>query len=161
MRRALPILALSILATFTTALAQNHGYVALFTAFKAGQTVLWEKDRYYLACQERYEQMKAPGVMNGLVASSLQSDSIEVAPNPTFGVITMRLELWEDRVNIDIFNELGERMMTLNEEIYPSRDLSSPFFYRREIDLSLLPPGVYLMWVRSGNRTWIQKVVKL
>jgi len=90
----------------------------------------------------------------GIDNISTQIDSISVYPNPTLHNITVEMELIEnEKVEFVLYNLMGETVMdnTISGEKGP---------LTHEIDLSLLPNGIYLLKVNDGTGFYTKKVIK-
>ena len=83
-------------------------------------------------------------IVNG-VEESVSKKNQAIYPNPSTGSFT--LELMEES-NVNIFNVLGQNVMSLNH-----------VFGTQRIDLSNAPKGLYFVQIESGNIAEIQKVI--
>ncbi len=77
--------------------------------------------------------------------------SIIITPNPTNGII--KVESRSALKHIDLFNLLGEKVMAAQ---LPTANCQLP----TEINIGLLPPGIYILQASSEGKVWRGKVVK-
>lgn len=77
-------------------------------------------------------------------------------PNPFNPVTTIRYEIpTRSNVNISVFNILGEMVSVLVNEV------QEPRTYEIKFDASLLPSGVYIYRITTGNYSRSQKMILL
>jgi PKD repeat protein len=91
-------------------------------------------------------------VKNTLGIADNNGFRIEIYPNPTSGNFSIELRGNDDNVNIRIINELGSSVYTLNNVKISGK-------YNRNIDLSDLSAGIYILKVETGSGTLVQKLV--
>ncbi|MCB0598314.1 MAG: choice-of-anchor I family protein, partial [Phaeodactylibacter sp.] len=81
------------------------------------------------------------------------AEAIELSPNPTAGLATVRLRnLRESVYHLQVANAAGQL-------ISHSRVVPLQGEYRAEIDLSAMPPGIYLVRLVSGSRLLEKRLV--
>ena len=86
----------------------------------------------------------------GQVASAIIAD---VFPNPTTGVLNIRLHLPDNshRITIAIHDVLGQTLQTM--DLDPAKDVET------ELNLSGYSTGLYFISIRSGDNNLVQKVL--
>lgn len=82
----------------------------------------------------------------------VEKNQLQITPNPTTGKLTIS-NLQQAINKIDVFNILGEKVMSFN--LYTP---NSPV--PTEIDISSFPPGIYIVQAGDGQKVWHAKVVK-
>jgi N-acetylneuraminic acid mutarotase len=82
--------------------------------------------------------------------SSAPHESLDVYPNPTSGKITVQPNSSSANFTVTICNLLGQRVM----DVLPEHTSSFT------LDLSLLPPGPYVMTVSGSGRSSAHMIVK-
>jgi hypothetical protein len=103
---------------------------------------------------------------NNLVTSVLGHDSrldfpsaFELSqnyPNPFNPSTTIRFSISRrSRLTIEVFNLLGQRVLTVAEGVYP------PGTYQQSIDMSRLPSGVYYCCLAGANELIVRKMLLL
>jgi hypothetical protein len=83
------------------------------------------------------------------------SSALQVFPNPSDGKCMITLN--NDKtgaVKLDLFNTIGHQLLSL-------QDVKSAATYEKELDLSALPKGVYIVIFTLNNETIRKKIVKL
>ncbi len=92
------------------------------------------------------------GNINEGVSKLLGNTLFKVYPNPTPGDFTLELkgDLPEGIAHIEIYGALGERIMTKDLELQRTQEFS----------LIDRPVGVYVIHVRSGQKTQTEKIIK-
>ena len=82
----------------------------------------------------------------------VEKNQLQITPNPTTGKLTIS-NLQRVINKIDVFNLLGEKVMSFN--LYtPNSPLPT------EIDISSLSPGIYIVQACDWQKVWHAKVVK-
>ncbi len=99
-----------------------------------------------LGCSGSYSQSVIVEFCVGIDAN-IYSDLIKVLPNPTTGLITVT-GLAAERARITVYNVLGE--LVYDEELM-----------NRQIDLSHLPGGVYMIYATQGETAHRKRIIKL
>ena len=113
----------------------------------------------------RFNFVSDPGVVNegviidnfvitgSLVLANQQNsfDLFEVTPNPTEGIITLRLTTSED-VKVDLFDMRGRKCFTNDFK-------NSSTTFNQEINLGQLEKGIYLLTITSEGKTATKKVI--
>ncbi|MEO8086903.1 MAG: T9SS type A sorting domain-containing protein [Bacteroidota bacterium] len=102
------------------------------------------KTTYIGGCQ------RTTGVKD-ITASS--ANNFSVTPNPASGLLTIKAEKTEIK-NIDLFNEAGQKVISKAGNTTAGSRLQT------DIDISLLPPGLYVVKVNDGAVLSSVKVVK-
>lgn len=81
-------------------------------------------------------------------------DEIAVYPNPTMQNVMVQLNSSQDQnVEFMLYNLMGER-------VYDKTVTEQTGTIEQEINMSLLPNGIYLLKVNEGNKFLTQKIVK-
>ncbi len=100
----------------------------------------------YGSCSER--RPVANG--SGMTQSTSWTTSVDIYPNPTSGSVNIRSDMVISE--IEIINVLGEKVFaSRTTEAQPEKGFS--------IDLSSQAKGIYLIQVKTGTQTTIQKLV--
>lgn len=97
----------------------------------------------------------ACGVTTGLPDDAfLIQNGIAVFPNPCTNKINLQGELGKTTVvSIELINFMGLRIISEN-----TSNVSGNF--RKEINMSGLASGMYLLLVQAGDKKWIEKIIK-
>jgi hypothetical protein len=93
------------------------------------------------------------GAINtGISEHATSSIELSIFPNPSNGMVSVTGEInAQDEIVFDVFNLLGQ---VVHEE------KQSPVqMINRQIDLSSLADGVYMVQVRTGNKSFTQKII--
>lgn len=100
--------------------------------------------------------VKIPDVFNCIPTSVddiTANQTISVYPNPTPGIFEARLHFnTNGQVKINVYNLIGEC-------IYSSETESNGAF-TKTIDLSAFPASAYLLYIRTGEQEYHQKIIK-
>ena len=88
------------------------------------------------------------GSTNPLGIEDISVDTFSVSPNPVKDIITINSSTGFDTVKV--FNQLGQLVIKSNSKLMDGGRL----------DLSLLNPGMYLMQIRSDNKSKTVKIIK-
>ena len=88
------------------------------------------------------------GSTNPLGIEDIFVDTFSVSPNPVKDIITINSSTGFDTVKV--FNQLGQLVIKSNSKLMDGGRL----------DLSLLNPGMYLMQIRSDNKSKTVKIIK-
>jgi hypothetical protein len=84
----------------------------------------------------------------------LSIDRIEFAPNPTDGTFTLEFDLPStEKTRVLVLNATGAKV---HEEILGRFD----GHYRRSIDLSDQPNGIYFVVIAQGNSQFTRKIIR-
>ena len=85
------------------------------------------------------------------VGEGQQNMGFDVLPNPTNGAVTLQLGGMQGRVEVQVYNGVGQKVETLNVEadINPSHTF----------DMGAYPGGIYLLVAKHMGKTWKKKVV--
>jgi len=79
-----------------------------------------------------------------------------ISPNPSSGIIRVSYYLTEKAlVTISLLDHLGRNIRTLSDEMQPGGEKNL------HLDPGNLPAGIYFLRINAGERTGIQKVVRL
>jgi hypothetical protein len=85
---------------------------------------------------------------------TVATQNVIVYPNPTTNNITVQMNLdKEQNVEFILYNIMGEM-------VYDSKVSEQEGTILQEIDLSLLPDGIYLVKVNEGDKYFTNKIVK-
>ncbi|OFY89751.1 MAG: hypothetical protein A2236_12445 [Bacteroidetes bacterium RIFOXYA2_FULL_33_7] len=96
--------------------------------------------------------MDDTGKIDDSVEENVFTNNITLYPNPTNGMITVRIEDKETNdVNIEIFNIQGQSIYS-----YKEANVSN---VKTQIDLSSQAKGIYFVKILKGNKVGVQKVV--
>ena len=79
-------------------------------------------------------------------------NNISIMPNPSNGNVNITINGLEDNVNIMVYNILGQTVRS-----YTSSDAATVF--NKNMDLSNLSDGTYLVKIQSGNKIATKKLV--
>jgi hypothetical protein len=82
----------------------------------------------------------------------MHADGIFVYPNPTMGKFKMQNAKCKIE-NITVYNLLGEKVLAVPLQTPHSEP-------RTELDISSLPPGIYILQATGNEKSWHTKVVK-
>ena len=88
------------------------------------------------------------GATDPLGIEGISVDTFSVSPNPVKDIITINSSTGFDTVKV--FNQLGQLVIKSNSKLMDGGRL----------DLSLLNPGMYLMQIRSHNKSKTVKIIK-
>ena len=88
------------------------------------------------------------GSTNPLGIEDISVDTFSVSPNPVKDIITINSSTGFDTVKV--FNQLGQLVIKSNSKLMDGGRL----------DLSSLNPGMYLMQIRSHNKSKTVKIIK-
>lgn len=81
--------------------------------------------------------------------------NFSVYPSPVSDVLTIKGSFERpSRVHISVSNVLGERVMQWDEQGTFGQ-------YNRQVDMTLLPSGAYIVEINHGARRFVQKIMKL
>jgi PKD repeat protein len=96
-------------------------------------------------------------LVRGTVSTTPEAESraLQIFPNPSAGkfMITVNNDK-TGTVKLDLFNTIGHRVLSV-------QDVKSAASYEKELDLSTLPKGVYVVTFTLNNKTIRKKIVKL
>jgi hypothetical protein len=103
----------------------------------------------------RYVKQRREEVLYaGSGAAKNEAFDLKIYPNPYVSKATLDIELNKaSTVSVEMSNETGQIVAV----VLPRKNLA-PGFYR--LELPNLPPGVYFVQCRSGEKTTMKKVVK-
>jgi hypothetical protein len=89
------------------------------------------------------------------VVYSTEGNSLSIAPNPTNGMVSIKLYNGEvsDIVSIQLYNPLGQ-------EVYATETTSGALVSGASIDMSNLSNGAYIVKITTLNTKWIERIVK-
>jgi hypothetical protein len=91
-------------------------------------------------------------ILIGISEHATSSIELSIFPNPSNGMVTVAGEInAQDEIVIDVFNLLGQSVH--EEKQSPVQMINS------QIDLSTLANGVYMVQVRTGNKSFTQKII--
>ncbi len=85
------------------------------------------------------------------VEENLQEVGLEVIPNPTNGAVTLLLGDLQGRVEVQVYNGMGQKVEAFTMEA----DGNQP----QTFDMRPFPDGIYLLVAKHMGRTWAKKVV--
>jgi hypothetical protein len=133
--------------------------------FTAGETVMYiqlrAKDPFLLNTGVlkvvAYINGEAVPVENGIITAmdaKTEAGSIRITPNPTSGMVLVQSEKISGPVKIEVLNFSGD----LQKSFVSTSDDNS---FKKEVDLSDLMPGAYLLKITGNNTVLIEKLVKL
>ena len=88
------------------------------------------------------------GSTNPLGIEEISLNAFNVSPNPVKDVVTINTTSGFDTV--EVFNQLGQSVLKSSPDLMNSNRL----------DLSSLNPGIYLMQIRSNNKSKTVKIIK-
>lgn len=92
--------------------------------------------------------------VTGIIEAKSQNE-IMIFPNPTFGKITLQVNLSQNGdIRINVYNVLGELMY--DQKLKSNKGSSNP-----QIDLSKLRGGIYMLQVELGETILRKKIIKL
>ncbi len=80
--------------------------------------------------------------------NSITKSKLEIHPNPTTGIVHIKLETGTNNTSICIYNTTGE--MVYKEDNFNGKPL----------DLSALQPGMYVVKINSGGKIFLDKLIK-
>ncbi|MFL5729918.1 MAG: T9SS type A sorting domain-containing protein, partial [Cytophagaceae bacterium] len=94
------------------------------------------------------------GYYTGVKAVISEENSLVVKPNPNQGSFTASFASGiSQRISLNIVNSLGQT-------VYQFSDVSNSEVFEKNIDLTGLAAGVYVLQVTSGSNSWVKKVMK-
>jgi hypothetical protein len=79
--------------------------------------------------------------------------TLKVSPNPAVNIITVDLPMTGNPYLLKLFNTKGQLLVV---KTIPPKSITN----NREINVSSLAPGLYILYVISGENTWTQKIEK-
>lgn len=97
-----------------------------------------------LAVELATDSLYAQGIL------ALQTKSISIYPNPNNGKFTISLKNSILKMQVDIYNTLGQK-------IYESSTRSP--LSENEIDFSLYPKGIYFIKINDGDNNYTDKII--
>ncbi len=80
-----------------------------------------------------------------LNVKQIPTNNVKVYPNPASGIIRISLNSGEQLTNCSVLSLTGKKLLTSKSET---------------IDVSSLPPGVYLIEIQTDKDVYLQKIVK-
>jgi len=90
-------------------------------------------------------------VMENLSVHEEELNTFSIFPNPVSSIVTLKLPSNSDVLQINLFNLLGEKMISKTV-----RHLDNT-----QIDLSFLNSGLYIIRVNNGEQSQSKRIVKL
>jgi uncharacterized protein (DUF1501 family) len=107
------------------------------------------------ATRGNFEQI--PVVKNAVVTSIERDEpsTLKLFPNPVRDFATVKLDVLSGKVRIDLIDVRGSNVGMVFEGIVSERQ------FTKVIDLSMFPPGKYILRVMDGNRRHTLHVIKL
>lgn len=96
-------------------------------------------------------------LVRGTVSNPTEAESraLQLFPNPSAGKCMLTLN--NDKtgeVKIELYNAIGNQMLLI-------QDVKATNDYQKELDLTMLPKGVYIVAFTLNNQTMWKKIVKL
>jgi hypothetical protein len=83
-----------------------------------------------------------------------EENSVVVKPNPNQGSFTTTFKsAVSEKIILNIVNALGQT-------VYHFSDVSNTEVFAKDIDISELASGVYVLQINSGSNTWVKKIIK-
>ncbi len=102
---------------------------------------------------ENGKEIIEEAVENNNPISFLNLNSIEIFPNPTDGIITVKFAIDnQEATTIELIDVTGRAIFS---EINPDFDGS----YSKEIDLTGNPEGVYILSISQNDKTFTEKII--
>jgi Secretion system C-terminal sorting domain len=77
---------------------------------------------------------------------------MKMYPNPNKGKFTLSISTEFDKIKISVCNDAGQELFSLT-------DTKTDVIYKKEIDLSALPRGTYLLKVDTGEHVSTQRLI--
>ena len=108
---------------------------------------------YYRLTQVDYDgTSKTYNFIQASCNQTTANQSVVIYPNPFRDIIYIYLENFDktDKINVELFNHYGQIIM---EYEYQNAEISS-------IDLSKLPPAMYMIVLTSGDNIFTKKIIK-
>jgi hypothetical protein len=86
--------------------------------------------------------------------NSRLSDVIKIIPNPNNGNFEVTIEGGSnEQFQLALYNSLGE-------SVYQSSESADGTAYYKNLQLQNINPGIYFLHIQSGNKRWMEKIVK-
>ena len=82
----------------------------------------------------------------GGVEDLIPENSIQVYPNPTKGKVYIKTVTNSEMLTISIYSAMGKRLLAINNQ--------------KEIDISMLPLGIYFLKVETDGKVITKKIIK-
>jgi hypothetical protein len=86
------------------------------------------------------------------ISEQKQSSSFSIYPNPATGNVTIEHSLTQDNIRVSVYNVQGQNVL---QHLEPS-SASGKF----DMDVSALPPGIYIVQISAGGATAVKKLVR-
>ncbi|MCL2041813.1 MAG: T9SS type A sorting domain-containing protein [Bacteroidales bacterium] len=98
------------------------------------------------------------GVVTAVGEMDVANGHIIIYPNPTDGIFYVETHNYASVRNIDVFDLMGRNVLTVPVETHGRASLQQQ--PTTTIDISLLPTGMYFVWIQTENGVVTRKVVK-
>ncbi len=94
-------------------------------------------------------------VVNLGVDDPFDSNAFVFYPNPTNGMVTLKGNAFKpgEKICIQVINALGKVLLTENTE-------GNPNGFEKELDLSIIPNGIYFIKINARNLNEVKQVMK-
>lgn len=132
----------------------------LVSDFTTGKEDFWRNDRYYLAYQERVQQILASAPVTSVEELDSTVDELLVYPNPTSGKLTVELQLAAGteqstgKVRLALSSVVGSQLMTSEGELQQNNSCTF------QLNLESYAVGMYIITVEANGKTWTRKVAR-
>lgn len=93
----------------------------------------------------------ASGPNCALAVDNFESDVMRVFPNPSKGPITIKIDQYSGRVNIQVIDLNGRVVYDVKNQ---------EFSRAKSIDLSALATGIYILDIKGENLHYVEKIIK-
>ncbi|RTZ10173.1 T9SS type A sorting domain-containing protein [Flavobacterium sp. GSP27] len=93
----------------------------------------------------------ASGPNCALAVDNFESDVMRVFPNPSKGPITIKIDQYSGRVNIQVIDLNGRVLYDVKNQ---------EFSRAKSIDLSALATGIYILDIKGENLHYVEKIIK-
>lgn len=106
-----------------------------------------------LAANNAYGEMEdyLVNITGGLATKSFSSAQASIFPNPTHGVVNIKLNNNDTLQSVAVYNLAGQQVMSANYEVKSAE---------HTLNLQQLPAGVYMVKLNGASGTYNQKLIK-
>lgn len=88
------------------------------------------------------------------VVDIVNENKISVFPNPSKSIVTVQFKMEKEQtVKLELLNVLGQPVLISNE-------ISSPQIFNKELNISDIPSGIYLLKISWGEESRVLRIIK-
>lgn len=106
----------------------------------------------YTGCAYKTYQHEIAVHFSHLSVNTNDAAHLNIHPNPTEGIINISVENLTSNVQITVYNNIGQVVLTQNESVENGLSTS--------IDIQDLTDGMYILQIRSEENIWTKKIIK-